>query len=500
MEGIESYEYFQSELQCVILFFEMFSNAEDFNYKDGRLNNKINREIKIFSQNEEYESFEYNSKFFEKIYNNHFLSTFYSDIVYSLKIFKKYAKNDYFKYFNDFNFVNFNVEMIDLAQSKEFDLIQEILRFYDIFLSKCDETVCKKILDFNLCSFFQRIYHSPPNLLCKSYIFSILSNVLLYNKNELDTYIQSKNYLYLIDTFHSLFENVSESDDDAMAAASVLKLLYPLFLNYSMILNQNYYNFFNKCINLFKEAFQVENRFTLPTSIKIMEKCTSTGDDYLVRLFYVNNLFLLYFQLCSHKLKKIRINMLKTILNFKNLQNSELLRIIDAGLFDVEFQFLENDDDEMILVLKICKEYVLKSNIIAKKLIDSKLLQKYSNIQPSTNFKVNQEYVILLSSLIMTNDIELISKTFELCPNYIELCTDFLDSSSDDYIVIILRAFIILAYILHNATESELYTNISYYLNNDFFLCKIEELILEKENGSITSDVAKSLLSFLKDK
>ena len=111
----------------------MFSNAQDFNYKDGRLNNKINREIKIFSQNEEYESFEYNSKFFEKIYNNHFLSTFYSDIVYSLKIFKKYAKNDYFKYFNDFNFVNFNVEMIDLAQSKEFDLIQEILRFYDIF-------------------------------------------------------------------------------------------------------------------------------------------------------------------------------------------------------------------------------------------------------------------------------------------------------------------------------------------------------------------------------
>lgn len=210
--------------------------------------------------------------------------------------------------------------------------------------------------------------------------------------------------------------------------------------------------------------------------------------------FFISYNFPIYFSYCTHCDKKVRMNMIATFLNFKFLDSDDLVRIVDAGLFNIDLKYDEIDEEEIYQILNVMHEYLLKSLEIAEKVAFSKILWELNNLGESLNYKNKKMLFVVFSQLIRAKQTPILKRIFELCPLFIELSCDILESQIESQQMIILESFYDLLSFLQYDSDPELSEMIKSKLFDDeifkVLICLIENsnysiLIFEKANALI---------------
>lgn len=430
-----------------------------------------------------------------------FSSSLESHIQEGYKALIRYAKEGNIDLFiQNNNISQINKVMIDTAFDSSYDFLKDTLRFYK-YLTKCTPQQLDSILDNKLIEFFYAIYQnqnqeqeeddqSSSNLICKSYIFKIFTNILSKNQSQFYAFINEGYHSRMYDIFWKHFDLIEESDNDSRIVASILKFLPVFYLNNDVILQRDP-NFFKDWMIAFSECFQINNRIVIPALIESLQKCTNICNIKIVYLFFVERYFPIYFQFCNHSEKRVRLNMILTFLNFKQLESDDLLRIVNAGLFNIEFLNDETDIEEVIQFLNVIHQYLLKSKEIAYKISLSRFLFEINNHGILLTFPIKELYFVILAQLIRACQNSILNQVFNLCPLYIELSSELLDAVSDNHKIIILYSYFDLISYMQTGAE------LSPMIREKFFSNDMFELL---NNFESSSDDVNSLVMALKSK
>ncbi|OHT02183.1 hypothetical protein TRFO_30799 [Tritrichomonas foetus] len=440
---------------------------------------------------------------FNLIYDDYVCSNIEKDIYHGLILLEKYAKEGNFNIFYKIGIHRLHLDLIRLANNSEFDLHTIVFELYEIMTDLGYQEV-ESLLENTFISFLYEALdkqkHNEKEKLTRSYLFSIFSNIFKANRTQLCNFIDQKYYLSIIDEFWDHFELIDEDDDDARICASILKLISILFLNNDLILKNNS-NFFRDCSIIFQECFSIDDRIILPAAVQALNFATKVENLSLVYMFYIQRYFEPFFTFVNSVHRSVRLNILSTFLNFKQLDSENLIRIVDSGLFNIELNFNVFGEEELLSFLNLMYHYILKSNEIAERIAFSRTLFEINNFNLEGNnltFKVKEMLYVVLSELIRCHQINILDQVFSLCPLFIEETIDSFDAIEVKNKIIVLRAYQDLIDYIQYDPNSQIFEFLSGKLYSKEFIESIEQIVQGEFQSDVVNSIARSISSFIK--
>lgn len=426
-----------------------------------------------------------------------FLSKLSSQIEAGFKALIKYAKEGNIDLFIQNGISKLNKCMVDTAFDNYYNFLEKTLRLYK-WMTKCNPQQLDCILDDKIIEFFYSIYRKPSNLICKSLIFRIFSNILSKSEIQFNSFINQGYHIRLIDIFWKHFAMIDESDEDSRVVSSILKFLPVFYLNNDSILARDRH-FFDQWNVAFTKCLKIENRFITPALSESIRNCTNIENYVILSSFFLSVYFPTYFELCVHDDRKVRLNMISTFLNFKFLDAEDLERIVQAGLFNIELNYDEIEPEEIFQFLNVMHEYLLKSLNIAEEVAFSRIIWELNNNGSFLDYENKKLLFVIFAQLIRAKQVPILNQVFELCPSYIELSSEFLDSQIENHQVILLESYFDLFSYSQNDPESELAVMIISKLFDDEMFNVLNSLVDNCDSSIITFEKTRALMDLLKE-